>query len=343
MSENKPKIVFLGSGVVGGAAGAWVAEKYDEVFFLDQGEIQAALKEKGIGTYLQGHKSSMVNVKVKVIDDLSQVPDADYVVVAVKNFSLPKVAQLIKDKLGDKPTILSMANGIDNQRVLPNYFSKVIYCVVAFNGIMDEPVVICYHQKGPLVIGTPDNSLQPEMKRLAEAFNLGVETVIVDHLQDAVHSKIIINLVNSLATLVGFRVKEISDPDLFQKILSNLLCEGVKIVEANGYKECKMGGMPPWIKFKASVKLPVFLTRGMFNRNLNKMIMPSMAQDVLLKGMTDTELDSINGYFIELADKAGMKAPYNRVVYELTKRELARDKFEPLDIKEVWKEIQAKM
>ncbi len=343
MSNEKPKIVFVGAGVVGGASGAWLAENYDEVYFLDQGPVQDALKQKGISTYLHHKNENMVTTKVRVIDDLSEVPDADYVVLAVKNFSLPKVAAMVKDKLGDMPVILSMANGIDNQRVLPEYFPKVIYCVVAFNGIMDEPVVICYHQKGPLVIGTPDNSLQDEMQRLAALLNKGVETIVTEHLQDAVHSKIIINLVNSLATLIGFGVKEISEPDLFQNLLSNLLYEGSLIAKANSYKECKMGGMPPWIKFKASVKLPMWLTRGMFRRNLRQMIMPSMAQDVLLKGMTQTELESINGYIIELADKVGMAAPYNRAIYELAKTEIAKGDFKPLAIKKVWAAVEEKL
>ena len=52
-----------------------------------------------------------------------------------------------------------MANGIDNQRILPKFFSKAIYCVVGYNARRDQPVVVGYQRKGPLVIGTPDNTL----------------------------------------------------------------------------------------------------------------------------------------------------------------------------------------
>ncbi|MCK7515364.1 MAG: hypothetical protein MZV70_72860 [Desulfobacterales bacterium] len=80
-----------------------------------------------------------------------------------------------------------------------------------------------YQKRGPLVLGTPDNSLLTEMNAIADIFNQGVETVITEHLQDAVHSKIVVNLTNSLTTLVGHGFKEISDFDTFQRLLSNTL------------------------------------------------------------------------------------------------------------------------
>ncbi len=344
MSEDKPKVVILGAGVVGGSVGGWVAPHYDELYFLDQGEIAKTLRETGISVYDVADKSTLVQTDVKVIDDISEVPDVDFILLGVKNFSLKKVAEMIKEKVGDKPTIVSMANGIDNQRILPDIFSKVVYCVVGYNGIVDEPVKVGYQKKGPLVLGTPDNSLQTEMKQIAGVLNKGVETVITPHIQDAVHSKIIINLVNSLVTLTGFKIVELSEPDLFQKILSGMLYEGMSILKANGYKECKIGGMPGWFTFWIAANLPKFITKPIFQMNMKKMILPSMAQDVLLKGAKDTELESINGHILELAKKAGMQAPYNEVVYELLKKELETDKkFETVDIREVWAKIEEKL
>jgi ketopantoate reductase len=73
------------------------------------------------------------------------------------------------------------------------------------------------------------------------------------------------------------------------------------------------------------------------------MVMSSMAQDIIQRGGSDSELETINGYFIELADKHGMKVPYNRAIYALCKREFAKPKFEPLDVKEVLEEVEKKI
>ncbi|MFA6450429.1 MAG: 2-dehydropantoate 2-reductase [bacterium] len=339
MKEN-PSIVILGAGAIGGSVGAWIAEKYKDIYFLDQGKIADAMREKGITTYLGEKSDKKTNVRVNVISDLSEIPTPDAIAICVKNYSLDAVSKMIKEKVGDAPVIIAMQNGIENQAILPKYFSKIIYCVISYNAWIDEPGVIGYQKRGPLIIGTLINDLNDEMEKIAKVFNKGVETIITPHIQDAARSKMVINLTNSLTTLVGHRVREISDPSLFQNLLSNLTLEGARIVKNAGYKECKLGGMPSWTLLAAGAKLPQFITKGMFEKNVAKMVMSSMAQDVIMRGSSDSELESLNGYFIKLADKQGMKVPYNRAVYELCKREFAKPKFEPIDVTEVYAKVE---
>jgi 2-dehydropantoate 2-reductase len=343
MNKENPKIVFFGAGVIGSAVGAWVTPHHENLYLLDQGEMAEALKNNGVTHYWGDEPDKKENVKVKVIDDIEEAADADVVVIGVKNFSLEPVAKLIKEKMTNDPVIVSMANGITNQEVLPKYFEKVIYCVVSYNGWMDDLGVVGYQKKGPLVIGTPDNDLQKEMKIISDIFNKGVETVITPHIQDAIHCKIVINLTNSLTTLIGHRFNEISDPSAFQKILSNLLNEGKDIIKADGHNECKLGGMPSWTLFWLGSHLPRLITKPLFEKNVKKMVVSSMAQDVIQRGSTDTELESINGYIVKVADKNNLKAPFNRTIYEISKREFSKQDFKPIDVKNILTEIEKVM
>lgn len=343
MSEAKWKFLFFGAGVVGGSVGGLVARHYDEIYFYDKPEIAQILKTKGIALYHQGEKEKTETVKVNVVDSLDQIADAGVIVLGVKNYSLEPVAKMLKEKFGDKPIIVSMANGMDNQKILPKYFSKVIYCVVCYNGWMDAPGVIGYQNKGPLVIGTPDNRLQSELKEVSMVFNLGMETIITPHLQDAVHSKIVLNLSNSVTTLLGPDFKDIPDRNLMQKIFTSTLSEGIQIIKAAGYKECKLGGMPSWLVIGVAGKLPRFITKNLFEKNVKKMVMSSMAQDVIVRGSTDNELDSINGRILELADKHGIAAPYNRAIYELAKGKFSKPEFKPINIDEMWAAVKSKL
>ena len=68
-----------------------------------------------------------------------------------------------------------------------------------------------------------------------------------------------------------------------------------------------------------------------------------MAQDILQKGSTDSELESLNGYFMALADKHDIKAPYNKTVYELCRAEFENPGFKPWDVKEVWAKVEANL
>jgi 2-dehydropantoate 2-reductase len=344
LSGNDLKMAFFGTGAIGASVGGWVAPFHKETYFLDQGKILDALKTSGISLY-QGDKKdkTMTTVPVKVMEDLSELKSMDVIVIGVKNYSLEAIAQLIKANAKEDVIIVSMANGIDNQQILPKYFSRVIYCIVSYNAWMDQPVTVGYQKKGPLVLGTPDNSLRTEMNTVADIFNQGVQTVITEHLQDAVHSKIVVNLTNSLTTLVGHGFKEISDLDTFQRLLTNTLYEGVRVVKAAGYKECKLGGMPPWSLLTASAMLPRPLTRPLFKKNVAKMVMSSMSQDIIQRGGTSSELDSLTGYILKLARQNKVKTPYNETIYELGKERFNKPGFIAMDVKEVWAEVQKKL
>ncbi len=338
MKEN-PKIVFLGVGAVGASVGAWIAPKYENTYFLDQGETAEALKNNGITSYLGDEPEKKEHTSVKVIKDLDEVKDVDIIFLAVKNYSLDVLSKMICDKLDNPPLIVGMQNGIENQSILPKYFKKVVYCIIPRNAWLDEPGVVGYQQRGPLVLGTPDNGLQPELKAVADILNLGVETIITEHLLDAVHSKMIINLNNSLTTLIGHTFKPISDRALLQKLLTNLILEGVQLVKRAGYNECTLGGMPNWRTIWAAAKLPRFITKKIFEKNLAKMVVSSMAQDIIQRKSSDSELDSLNGYFLNMAKKFNMRVPYNEAIYKICVREFSKPDFQPLDVKDVWAEV----
>ncbi len=338
--KDNPTIVFFGAGAVGASIGSWVASNHENTYFLDVGEVADTLEEKGITHYLGDEIDKAENVKVKVIRDFSEIPTPDVIAIAVKNYSLEAVSKLIKDKVGDEPVIIGMQNGVENQTILPRFFTKVVYCVVCYNAWLDTPGVVGYQKKGPLVIGTANNELQFEMDAISWVFNKGVETIVTHHLHNATHSKMIINLTNSLTTLIGHTYKEISDEGIFQNLLTNLTYEGVKIVKAAGFDECKLGGMPSWLLMKAGVILPRFVTKIPFRQNVKKMVISSMAQDILQRGSSDSELESLNGYFIDLAEKHGIDIPYNKTIYDLCRSEFSKPNFKPWDVKEVWAKVQ---
>ncbi|HPD02142.1 MAG TPA: 2-dehydropantoate 2-reductase N-terminal domain-containing protein, partial [Clostridia bacterium] len=182
------KIIVLGAGgAIGSCLSGWLTETDAELYLYDKPSVCSVLREKGITLYKE-HKEKK-NYKVNVIDKLSDVQNPDVVVVVVKNYSLEPVSELIKREVSGNPVILAMQNGVENQKILPKYFDKVVYCVIEFNAWLDEVGVGGYQNKGPFVIGTPDGSLQKEMAEIAAVFNQGVETIVTDRIVDAAYCK----------------------------------------------------------------------------------------------------------------------------------------------------------
>jgi 2-dehydropantoate 2-reductase len=327
--------LFIGAGAIGASVAAWISQDYPAVFVMGHGETQAALRKDGITTYaFAAPEQTRRTVRVPVVDRAGEIGDIDIVVLAVKNYSLEVVARQVREELGDRPLIVSMANGIDNQRILPKVFSKIIYCVVAYNACRDAPAVVGYQRKGPLLIGTPDNSLRAELSLVQSILTRGCPTHIVDRLQDAVHTKIVINLTNALDALVGRGWQPLSNLAVYQHLLSQTLWEGVRVIRAAGYREYRIPGIPPFALLRAMTLLPGWVLRPIFKRELSGWGMSSMTQDVALRGARDTELESITGYIVQLAGEHGVPAPYNGAIYRLG-REKFHPGFEPLRCEEV--------
>src|SRR5271154_7036865 len=184
---------------------------------MGHGETQAALRQCGITTYAFAEpERTRRTVRITTVDRPDDIGGVDIVVLAAKNYGLEAVARQVREALGERPIVVSMANGIDNQRILPKFFSKVIYCVVGYNARRDEPVVVGYQRKGPLLIGTPDNALGDELRLGQSILARGCRIEIVVRLQDAVHTKIVINLTNALDALVGRGARPLSNVAVYQ-------------------------------------------------------------------------------------------------------------------------------
>jgi 2-dehydropantoate 2-reductase len=321
----EPKILFIGPGAIGGSVAAWVAENYPATFVMAHGATLPALRANGLTTYrFDAPEATRRTVHPTIVDRPGAVADAAIVVVAVKNYSLEAVARQVRDELGDRPIVVSIANGIDNQRVLPKRFSKVIYGIVSYNARREAPGVIGYAHKLPLLIGTLDSTLGTELALVQSLFARGCPTEIVDRMQDAIHTKIVINLINALDALVGRGARPLSSPAIFQRLLTQTLWEGVRAIRAAEHREYRLPGMPSFALLHLTATLPDWIVRPLFRRRLRAMRMSSMTQDVMLHGAQGTELESITGYIVDLATQHGVPAPYNRAILKL-----GREKFHP--------------
>ncbi len=303
-----------------------------------------AIEARGIRHYegARGPASARA-VRVKTLRGLEGLGENDLLVFAVKNYLLDAVAESAARVTDRRPLALSLANGLDNQEILPRHFERAAYGVVGYNAWLDEPGLVGWQSRGPLVLGTPDGSLSRELAEMAAIFSRGLEASVTDRIVDAAHSKLVVNLVNTITTLVGQGYREITDIASMQRLVSKTLYEGVRVVLAAGYRECHVGAMPGFAKIRASAILPAFLTRGMFKASLAKMVRSSMSQDVILRGGGQSELESLTGYILRLADKVGVAAPYNAGLYHIAMEAFVRPGFEPLEPADLLKAIESRL
>ncbi len=330
-------IVIYGAGSIGSTIGGWLTPKHRNVYLIARGEHARFMTEWGL-TLLEANKTPET-VAVKPIDNLAEAPNAKVVILTVKNYDLEEAAKDIFSKLSNEATIVAMQNGVENQHILPRYFSKVIYGVVGYSAMIPKPGIVEYQSRGPIYIGTIDNKTEHSIEEICQTFNTGFEAEITHRLQDTVHCKIVLNLTNALFTLVGLNYSEITSYNRLATIASKLINEGINVIQAAGYKEYRFKNYPSWRTLRLGLKLPSFIRTSVLKRSVKHAILNSMGQDILMRRKKETELESLNKYILDIADSAGIEASCNRALYNLCRDQFDRQDFKPLTVKEVWDQL----
>ncbi len=327
-------IVVYGAGSIGSTIGGWLTPKYHNVYLTARGEHAKIMKERGL-TLLETNKTPE-SVTVRLIDSLAEASSAQVVILAVKNYDLEEAAEDISSTLGDKSTIVALQNGVENQRILPKYFSRVIYGVVGYSAMITKPGVVEYQSRGPIYLGTIGDKTEYSIEEIWQTFNLGFQAEITHRLQDTVHCKIVLNLTNALFTLVGLNYSEISSYNKLATMASKLINEGIDVIQAAGYKEYRFKNYPSWRALRLGLRLPSSFRTSVLKRSVEHALLNSMGQDVLVRRRKETELEFLNKYILDMAVSVGMEVPCNRSLYNLCKNLFNQEDFQPLAIEKVW-------
>jgi 2-dehydropantoate 2-reductase len=335
---NSLTIVIYGIGGIGATLGGWLSQENDNVYLLARGDNARALKNNGL-ILKNIVNDNIETVKVNIIEDLNEIPNIDVVVITVKNYDLEEVAKDISEKLGDRPIVVGLQNGFENQKVLPKYFTKIVYAVVVQSGWREEPGIFGTRGKGYLTLGTPENENMEITEKIAQILNHGIPTRVTQQFQDAAHSKLIMNLANATFTLISSELKD--DNAIFKlwQIFMNVYLEGVKVVKAAGYEEFELKGLASWKVMELGKNLDKTTAIKNFSRNLKYSWFNSMAQDMIHRKKKKSELESLTGYLIKLADSLQLEIPYNRMIYTLCKEQFKKVPYQPLPVEIVWEKI----
>lgn len=341
--KNKNLIVVIyGIGGIGATLGGWLSQKSDYVYLLARGDNAKALKAEGLILYEREYNDPEP-IPVKVIEDLNELSEVDIVVITVKNYDLEEVANDIYTKVGDKPIIVGLQNGFENQNVLPKYFTKIVYGVVVQSGWRDKPGVFGTRGKGHLTLGTPNNENQEIVETIVEILNLAIRTRSTQNFQDAAHSKLIINLANSVFTLISSELKDDDEIYLLWQILINTYYEGIEVVKAAGYKEFELRGLLSWDVIEIGRKLDKNAAVTNFKGSTKYAWLNSMSQDMIRRQRSRSELESLNGYLLNLAESVSIEVPYNQIIYKLCKQQFEKRPYQPLPVKVVWEKINEEL
>ena len=306
ISDFTPRsFAVVGAGPVGCIVAAFLAKGGFDVTLCDV--IPALLEPvKDPGIRIEGAENFQQRVQRTClsIDELGAI-QPDVIIITVKANALPLIASAIESFHQEKTMVISWQNGIDTELELARTLGKkpVMRAVVNYGcGLVQPGYVRMPFHHPPHYIQELDPASRPQAVAIARALSdTGLTTEATDKIVSMVWRKGILNAcMNPVCAVTGLTMAQaMGDPIVFQ-IVDALVKECIKVARAN---EISLG----WDFYSHAIE---YMSKAGDHK-------PSMLMDI--ENKRRTEIEFMNGKFIEYGQKAGIETPYNIMIRALVK------------------------
>ena len=295
----------IGAGPVGCIVAAFLAQGGHEVTLCDviPRLVKPALDP---GIIIEGAENLQVKVTrtCTAIDELANNPP-DVIFITVKANANSLIASALDSFYTEGMYVVSWQNGIDTELVFADALGAkpAMRAVVNYGCGLVGPahVHVAFHHP-PHYIQELDPKSTPAAVSIAEALTqCGLTTEHTEQILSMVWRKGVLNAcMNPVCAVTGMTMaRAMTDPIIFQ-IVDALIKECIKVARAN---EINLG----WNFYPQAIE---YMSKAGDHK-------PSMLMDI--ENNRRTEVDFINGKFVEYGEQAGIETPYNISLRALVK------------------------
>jgi 2-dehydropantoate 2-reductase len=312
------KICVFGAGAIGGLMAAWLARAGHEVSVVARGAQLDTIRRRGLRVTSQGRTDSY---QVNADSDPARFGPQDYVLVTVKAQGLRDVAQSIAPLLGKETSVVTAMNGVpwwffhrlkyrngserleslDPGGVLSNAIAteRIVGCVIHLAASTPEPGLVSHNMGAKLILGEPGGVNTARTRRIAEAFgSAGFEVVVTEAIEKEFWVKLLGNVsFNPVSALTVSTADRLIENREVKSYMVEIMREVLAIGRAVGVD----AAIDPEARIDMARVLGPFKT--------------SMLQD--LEAGKPLEIDGLLAGTLEIARKAGVRAPFTESLYGL--------------------------
>jgi len=305
---HETRILVAGAGAIGSLVGAMLhAAGHDVTMLGRRAHLDAIARE---GLHITGLLGTHIIRGMQLADEPSCLDGRfDLILCTVKPYDTASIADAIGDRLADGGVIVSMQNGLGNLEALAARFGldhvlggRVIFGSeiprpgAAHVTVFADPVAI---GPAPAIHKSCSRELEARAREIARLIDsAGIAAVACADVMPVIWTKLLYNVaLNPLGALFELSYGELAaDPDL-RAVMDELIEEAFAVAR------------------KLEIALPFTDSREYRDAFYGKLIpatathRPTMLYDLKNRGRTD--IDSLNGKIVELADRIGLKAPVN--------------------------------
>jgi 2-dehydropantoate 2-reductase len=312
------KICIYGAGAIGGLMAAWLGRSGHEVGVVARGAQLDAIRRHGLRVRSKGNTETF---RVKAESDPHKLGPQDYVLVTVKAQSLTGVAETVSPLLGKDTSVVTAMNGVPwwffhrlkfkngserlesldpggkLARAIPT--ERVVGCVVHLAASTPEPGVVSHNMGTKLILGEPGGKNTVRTQRIVEALaKAGFEAVTTEAIEKEFWVKLLGNVsFNPVSALTVTTADRLIENEEVKAYMVEIIREVLAIGRAVGVD----AAIDPEARIDMARVLGPFKT--------------SMLQD--LEAGKPLEIDGLLAGTLEIARKAGVRAPFTESLYGL--------------------------
>jgi 2-dehydropantoate 2-reductase len=294
------RIAVLGVGGVGGYFGGRLAKAGVEVVFIARGEHLRAIRERGLR--VDSLEGDFLVSPVRAAENPSQVGPVDAVILGVKAWQVPEIADSLKPLMGVDSCVLPLQNGVEAPAQLAaalgaNHVIGGLCYVVSF--VVGPGHIKHAAMKPSVTFGELDGSRTERAERLLKAFSdAGIAAAIVADIHAAMWEKFLF-----IASLSG--VGSVTRTPVGT---SRALPETRRLFELCAQEIAAVAAA-------RGIKLTVDSVASTMGKidNLPGESTASMQRDIMA-GLP-SELSAQNGAVVRLGREAGVPTPVNEFIY----------------------------
>ena len=308
------RVAVIGAGAVGGLLAALLDRAGHEVEVTARGEHLAAIRAHGIR--LDGGYGEHV-ARVTAGETLTRRPDLAILATKAQD---ARAAAAGNARMLDGVPVLVSQNGLGGIRAAEEELgdSPLVGGLALFAASYLSPGRITVTAALPLVIGGASRTPRAVVERFAAVLRDALPVEVVDDLEGAQWTKLLVNHVNALPAITGLSVQEVVAHPGLLRVMAASLRETVRIANALGIRFATLQGIPgrllPWIG-RLPLGVAALLPR-MLARRMGEVPNPGSTLQSIRRGQL-TEIDYLNGAAVHVAEQMGRAAPVNAALVAL--------------------------
>lgn len=308
------KIAVIGAGAIGGLVAGYLKLKGLDVSLAGHPDSVMAIKKDGLN--IQG-----VRGEFKIDIDASEKLNSksELVILATKTQDIPQALEenlnFIKDTI-----LLTTQNGIRAEEIVARYLASenIISSIVMFGATLLKPAVILHNFEGNWILGGVSGRNAIKLNQVSQLLNQIFPVVISQDIKGMKHLKIFVNANNCIPAILGITMQEaFSDLDI-SCISIAIWKEGIDIINKLGIKLISLPDFPVE-RITKLTSLPISEAARIFSGIMVTLSKEPLYGSILqsIKRGRPSEIDYINGEFVNLAKTKNLKAPLNERLTEM--------------------------